>query len=149
MSRKAPAEKGKKPAKKAKAPKKPVTAYFAVREMVSVNRSYTEPDRMFTSRTEAQKYADKLNRELRQFTNPFDDDHDVQWLLTDGEDALFALVKKFRLPAPQKYKGYSSVDWERWWDAHYFDMSDAQRDAIWDALDQFNWYKVKTTELEG
>lgn len=143
MTRKAPAKKTKKPAKPAK-------AYIVVREMVSVNRSYTEPDRVFVSKAAARKYAEQLNRELRGLVNPFADDTDVEWLMSRGEKGLVALVKKLRLPAPKKDNphGYAYIDWEKWWDENYFNITDAQRDAIWDALDKYNWYTVKETTLE-
>ena len=144
MTRKATSKGVKKPAKR-----KPVKAYIAVRKMVSVNESYTEPDRVFATRSTARKYADQLNREIRELTNPFAGDRDPGWLLSGGEEAIHALVKKLKLPAPKKGAGYSAyTEWERWWDSHYFDMTDAQRDALWDAFDEFEWYKVKEVELE-
>jgi hypothetical protein len=139
MTRKATPKKGK---------PKPVVAYIAVREMVAANQSYTEPNRVFASRRSAQQHADQLNRELRDLTNPFADDMEPDWLATGGEDGLIALLKKLRAPVPKVQKGDSYIDWEAWWDRHYFDMTDAQRDAIWDALDKFNWYQVTKTTLE-
>jgi hypothetical protein len=126
---------------------KPTNVYFVAREMVSVNKSYTEPDRVFASKAAAKEYAGQLNRELRALANPFADDAEADWLISRGEKALLALVKKLKLPDPKK-AGSSYIEWEQWWDGHYFDMTDAQRDAIWDALDKFNWYAVQTTQME-
>jgi hypothetical protein len=147
MTRKATPKKSKKTKKPAKP--KPVTAYIVVREMVSVNRSYTEPDRVFVSKGAARRYAEQLNRELRAFTNPFDDDRDPGWLLSGGEEALVALVKKLGLAVPKVRASERYIDWAAWWNRAYFGTTDAQRDAIWDALDEFGWYKVKQTILEG
>lgn len=134
--------------KKAKKTKKPVPAYIVVRTMVSVNESYTEPDRVFLSKGAAQKYAKQLNRELRAFTNPFADDRDPEMLMSDGEKALVALVKKLGLAVPKVRASEHYIDWGAWWDRAYFETTEAQRDAIWDALDEFEWYKVKRTTLE-
>ncbi len=148
MTRKATPKKGKK-AKPAKKPAKPVTVYIAVRTMIAANESFTEPDRVFASKAAAQKYADQLNRELRAVTNPFADDNDPDMLMSGGEDALLALLKKLGLTAPTRASATDSyIDWEKWWDASYYDITDAQRDAIWAAFDDFEWYKVKTTTVE-
>jgi hypothetical protein len=116
--------------------------------MVSVNESYTEPDRVFGSRGAARKHAEQLNAELRALTNPFEDEQEPDELMRGGEDALLALLKKLRAPVPKRPKGHSYIDWVQWWDAHYFAMTDAQRNTIWDALDTFTWYTVKTTTVE-
>ncbi|MBN9122295.1 MAG: hypothetical protein J0I06_24675 [Planctomycetes bacterium] len=146
MTRKAAPKRAKKPAKP-----KPVSAYIVVREMVSVNRSYTEPDRVFLSRSAARKHAGELNRELRALLNPFDDGRGPGDLMSDGQEAFDALLKKLGLSAPKKSKGdgyLSSRDWAAWWDRTYYDVTETQRDAIWDALDEFKWYTVTKTTLE-
>jgi hypothetical protein len=161
MTRKATAKKPKaaakaKPAKAglAKKPKKAAkphtaTAYVVVREIPAESPSFSDPERVFAKKDAAQKFAEERNRELRRLVNPFAE-RSAQYLLNGGEKALTALVKKLKLPAPAKHKTYGSyIDWEGWWDGHYFDMTDAQRDAIWDALDKYDWYTVKTTKLEG
>jgi hypothetical protein len=138
--------------KKVKKPPKPVTAYIVVREMVSANRSYTEPDRVFVSKKTARKYAEQINRELRTLLNPFDDGHSPGDLMSEGQEAFNALLKKLGVSAPKKLKGdpyISSRDWAVWWDRTYLDMTEGQRDVIWDALDEFEWYKVMETTLEG
>ena len=146
MTRKAAPKKTKKTRKPAKP--KPVTVYIVVRTMISVNESYTEPDRVFVSKSEAQKYAKQLNRELRALTNPFADDRGPEMLMSDGDDDTFlALLQKLGLPVPKTPAG-SYIDWAKWWDRVYFETTEAQRDAIWDALDEFEWYKVKQTTLE-
>ena len=144
MSRKAPA--------KAMKSAGTVTAYIVVREIPSESPTFTEPDRVFANKGDAMKYADERNRELRALTCPFDGNYnDPDRTMKGGEKALVALLKKLKLPVPKKGNGEysSSVDWEAWWDAHYFDMIDAHREAIWDAQDKFDWYKVKQTTLEG
>jgi hypothetical protein len=136
----------------AKKPAKPevMVAYVVVREIPADSPTFTDPERVFASKSVARKFADERNRDLRRLVNPFDYHH-PDFLVRGGEKALSALVKKLHLPAPKKAQsyGYTGADWEAWWDAHYFDMTDEQRTAIWDALDKYPWYKVKTTKLEG
>ena len=59
-----------------------------------------------------------------------------------------AAVRPSRLLAVDDRADYASIDWEKWWDAHYFDLTDAQRHAVWDALEKYNWHKVKATQVE-
>jgi len=128
-------------AKKPKARK----LYFAARDLptdLEVD-SYTEPDVAFVREADAQAHADALNVELRALTNPFANDSDPDELMRGGETAFKKLLAKLKLPA------FSASDWAAWWDAHYFDMTDAQRNAIWDALTKFPWYLVRETTLEG
>jgi hypothetical protein len=145
MSRKAT-----KPKSKAKTPAKPkpVTAYIVVREIPSESTTYTEPDRVFLDKKAAQKYADELNLQLRKLVNPFSN-NEPRHNTKGGEKAFIALVKKLKLPVPPKDKDYGYIDWEAWWDRHYFDMTDAQRDAIWDSQVNYNWYLVTKTTVEG
>ncbi len=147
---KTPASKAKTPKKAAPKPAKPNSAavYTVVREIPSESPSHTTPERVFATKTAAQKFADERNRELRALTNPFDgSDPDIA--MTGGDKAFLALLKKLGVTAPTKQKGYSYIDWEAWWDRTYFDLTDEQRGALWDALDKFDFYKVKATKLEG
>lgn len=136
-----------KPGKKAARPRA-VTAYVAVREIPSELTAFSEPERVFATKAAALRFAEERNRELRRLVSPFAE-RSAEYLLTGGEKALTVLVKKLKLPAPAKHKTYGTIDWEGWWDGHYFDMTDAQRDAIWDALDKYNWYRVRETKVEG
>lgn len=149
MSRKPTAKKAAKKATaktKAKAPPKPRKVYLAVREMERVNRSYTEPDRVFASKKAAQEYADALNRELRALTNPFADDSEPGFLISD-QDKLWALLKTFNVAEPKAPKG-GYVKWDQWWAKVAAELTEEQRDAVWDAFDEVKWYKVKETTLE-
>ena len=146
MSRK-PA--GKKATKAKPKPKKPARVYVAVRKLPSEVDSYTEPDRVFATRAAAQKHADRLNRELRELTNPFADDRDPDSLTSGDEDDFRARLKAAGVPDPQKRRGDAYLDWEAWWDRTAPDLTAAQRDAVWDALDEFEWYAVRETTLEG
>jgi hypothetical protein len=144
----------KKPAKKNPPAKKPKTsadkAYTVVRATGGEISGQTEPDRVYASRSAAQADADARNAELRQLLNPFAE-ASAGYVLSGGETELKQLVARLKLPPPKSRKNYGReyTDWSEWWDAHYFDMTDAQRDAIWDALTKFNWYKVRETTLEG
>lgn len=146
MTRKATSKKA--PQKPAK-PREPQTVYIAVRRMVLVNDSFTEPDRVFATKAAARAHAEQLNRELRTLTNPFADDRYPGDFLKSGDDDDFVKVlKALGLAAPKPPKGQSSVNWEEWWDRTYPDLTDAQREALWDALNEFEWYVVKQTTLE-
>jgi hypothetical protein len=145
-----PTKAGKKtPAKKPQKPAKPraVPAYVVVRDLTRESPTFSEPDRVFATKGAALKFAEERNRELRQLVNPFDG-RSAAYSLKGGEKALIALLKKLRLPIPKKDKSYIFIDWEEWWDQRYFDVTDAQREAIWNALDKYNWYTVKTTTVE-
>lgn len=141
------------PAKKAAvlrmAARKPkvATAFVVVRELPAETPTFTEPERVFASRAEAQSFAGERNRELRALVNPFTD-YGPDVSAKGGERALLTLVEKLGLADPGGHKSYGYIDWEQWWDRHYFDMTDPQRDAIWDALDKYNWYQVKPTQVE-
>ena len=145
---KKPAKKGS--AKKAKAAKpKPVAAYIVVRELPSEVTNYTEPSTVFADKKAAAALAKKLNAELRAVMNPFEG-YSAEYMVKGGEKALLALIKEIGAPAPAKPKpSYPHIEWEKWWDESYFDMTDAHRDAIWDALAKFHWYEVKTVTVEG
>lgn len=124
------------------------TVYTAVREMPAETASFTAPERVFATKKAAQAFADARNRELRTLVNPFADGS-PEYLVKGGDKAFLALVKKLGLALPAMRKNLTYIAWEEWWDRAYFDMSDEQRDAIWSALDKYQWYKVKATELEG
>ena len=132
--------------KKAKAPPKPLKVYIVVREVSTVNTSYTEPDRVFGSKKAAQEYADQLNRELRALTNPFADEREPAFIMSN-EKALFSLLKKFNIDEPKPPKG-EYVKWDRWWAQIAPELTAEQRDALWDTFDEFEWYAVKETTLE-
>lgn len=139
----------KKAAKKKPKKDEPRTVYIAVRRMVSVNDSFTEPTHVFATRAAARKHADHLNSELRAYTNPFADDRYPGDFLKSGDDDDFIkLLKKLGLVTPKPPKGQSYARWEEWWDRTYPDLIDAHRVALWDALDEFEWYAVKQTTLE-
>ncbi|MDY3556114.1 hypothetical protein R5W24_005277 [Gemmata sp. JC717] len=141
MSRKPAAKKAKQPRKA-----KSLKAYIVVREVSAVNTSYTEPDLVFASKKAAEEHAERLNRELRAHTNPFAGDTDPGFLMSD-EDELFKLLKTFGVPEPKAPKvGY--VKWDQWWARVVGELTEGQRDAVWAAFDEFEWYEVRETTLE-
>lgn len=142
MTRKPTAKKAKAPPK----PAKPLKVYIVVRVMESVNSSFTEPDRVFASKKAAQEYAERLNRELRAHTNPFADEQEPDFLMSD-EDVMFKLLKTFGVAKPKPPKG-SYVKWGPWWAQVAGELTEAQRDAVWDTFDEFEWYGVRETTLE-
>jgi len=133
----------------AKKPAKPksTTVYTVVRRIPAESPVYTEPDRVFATKAAARRFAAECNRELRAVMNPFDC-NDPGNAMIGGEKAFVALLKKLGLTPPTKKKGYVYLDWEGWWDTHYFDMTEDQRETLWDALTKYDWYKVKETTLE-
>ena len=68
--------------------------------------------------------------------NPFAEGHDPDMLLNGGDDTLVALMKELGVAVPKVKRGERYINWEAWWDRAYYDLTDAQRDAIWDALDE-------------
>ncbi|HEY1191192.1 MAG TPA: hypothetical protein VGE74_26390 [Gemmata sp.] len=142
MTRKASAKKG-----KAAPQPEPLRVFIVVREMPSESRSYTEPDRVFATVKAAQEHADQLNRELREFTNPFANEREPDWLMS-SEKAFFKLLKKLKIAEPKPPKGSAYVQWEQWWAQLATELTEAQRDAFWDAFNKFHWYEVQETTLE-
>jgi hypothetical protein len=124
--------------------------YVVVRERRGETTCYTPPDRVYATEAAARADADARNAELRKVLNPFSEG-DASYVAHGGEAGLKKLLEKLQLPLPKPTKMYgnSYIDWAAWWDAHYFDMTDAQRNAIWDALTKFPWYLVRETTLEG
>lgn len=147
MTRKATPQKTEKSPKKAAKPK-PTGVYTVVREIPAETTTHSEPERVFATKKAAEAFAAERNRELRDLVNPFADYREPGYLVTGGPKAFDALLKKLGLTPPVKPKGGYGLNWGAWWDAHYFDMTDAQRGAIWDALDKFEWYQVRATTLE-
>lgn len=127
---------------------KPTVVYTVVREIPAETNTHSEPERVFVTKAAAEAFAAQRNRELRDLVNPFGQYRGPGYLVTGGQKAFDALLKKLRLEPPAKLQGGHSLNWGAWWDSNYFDMTDAQRDAIWDALDKFEWYVVKATKLE-
>lgn len=124
-----------------------VTAFVVVRELPGETTTYTEPERVFATRAAAAAFAEERNRELRALVNPFEG-YGPDVSAKGGEKVILALAKKLGLPDPGRHKSYGYIDWAEWWDRHYFDMTDAQRDAIWGALDKYHRYQVKSTQVE-
>ncbi len=147
---KAPGSKAKAPKKAAPKPAKPksVAVYTVVRKIPAESPMHTNPNRVFASKAAAQLFADDRNRELRALTNPFDGD-DPDTAMKGGEKAFLALLKKLGIATPTKQKGDSYINWERWWDHAFLDLTDKQRSDLWDAFDEYDWYKVKNTTLEN
>jgi hypothetical protein len=157
MTRKSPAKKPMKGKPKAKTPanrkvSKRLKAFVVYRQIRGDSGEFVDvvPDRVFATPETAQRHADALNREVRAVCNPFHRDY-VDALIKGGEKSLLKLIATLGLHPPAKIRvhGQEYTQWVAWWDSNYFDMTDAQREAIWNALDKFNWYKVKTTTVEG
>ena len=140
MTRKATVKKAKAPAKP-----KPLKVYIVVREVSSVNTSFTEPERVFASKKAAQEHAERLNRELRAHTNPFANAREPGFLMSD-EDILFRLLKTFGVAKPKLPKGH--MKWDQWWARVAAELTEEQRDAVWDVFDDLKWYEVRETTLE-
>jgi hypothetical protein len=140
------------PAKKAaksKTPAKKGVLVFAVQRVAMGGEGPAdgEPERVFADEKAARRYARERSRECRAYTNPF------AWgwweAVAGDEKKLLAVVKKLKLTPPAKKKNEYAIDWSGWWDRTYPDMTDAQRDAVWDALDRLQLYRVVRTTLEG
>jgi hypothetical protein len=156
VSVKKPAAKKKsKPAKTplAKAPRTPAAKRLKVfvvqRKTFGVygDTLYTDPDRVFATEERAKQYADTLNRELLTVGTPFEY-FDVSSLIGGGDKSLTALVTRLGLPLPTTRNLRNNLDWTSWWNANYFNITDAQRNELCLALDRFEWYQVRTTTLE-
>lgn len=125
-----------------------ITAYIVVRVISGEQSCFTTPNHVFADRNAAHAHSDELNRQLRAITGPFQHDNHPDNTMTGGESAFLSLLKKLKLPVPKKRTDYNFIDWAAWWDRYYFDMTHEQREAIWNALDRFNWYHVREVEME-
>jgi hypothetical protein len=108
---------------------------------------YGFPERVFAEKHDAEQYAAALSKQLRATHNPFSLVQPA-FVVTGGERKMRAIVTKLGLTAPTAMEGSPYTDWGGWWDQLYYDMTDAQRDAIWDALDKLRLYTVVKTTLE-
>lgn len=112
------------------------------------NLRYTEPDRVLGTEAAARRHVDALNRELQLDGVPFRE-YTASAFITGGEPALLAVVAALGLPAPTTRTRYGDgFDWADWWEVNCRGMTDEQRVALGSALDQFQWYRVRTTTLE-
>jgi hypothetical protein len=138
----------KKPAAKKPRAVKPAEVYVVERITMGYEGTVNgEPERVFAGKAAAVKFAAERTLAARAFTNPF------EWntgpIITGGETKLAAVITKLGLKPPTKKKGEYGINWSRWWDQTYEQMSEQQRDAIWDALDKKKLYRVVKNELEG
>lgn len=141
MSKKKP------PAKKPARPKA-VTVYAVQRVVFGYDGpTHAEPERVFASEAAARKFARERALACRPISNPFWPGY--QPAITGGETKLAQVVRKLGLKPPVRGKNTLGNVWAVWWDRTYFEMSDTQRDAIWNALDKLELYKVVKTKLEG
>jgi hypothetical protein len=142
--KKAPAKKR----KPASAKPKRLTVYAVQRVADGYDGpSYGEPERVFADRKAAAAFARELARAGRAILNPFHAGGPEDWI-TGGEKKLVEAVKKLGLKPPKVKKGYYYTDWPGWWNQTYYDMTEAQRDAVWDALNKLKLYQVVSTTLE-
>ena len=160
-SKKPTARKAKAKPAKAKPAKKPVAKagpskrskrqkVFVVQQKVYGvygDAQYTPPDRVFGTQEFAQRYADERNRELLALGAPFER-FDAGSLIKGGDKALVAVVERMGLQPPTRGGPFGrGLDWADWWNCHYFNMTDDQRDTLCKALDKFEWFQVRTTTL--
>ena len=134
---------------KAPAPKLNAVVVYAVQRVTYGSEGLTDgdPERVFADERAARKYAAERSRACREFMNPFD------WggsdLVRGGDRKLTEVVTKLGLKPPARKKSDYYTDWSAWWDRTYRDMTEAQRDAIWNALTRLELYRVIETTLEG
>jgi hypothetical protein len=127
-----------------------MTVYVVQRQICGFDESRTdgEPERVFADEKAAERYAQERTLACRAFLNPFDNGAEAVHYIRGGEKTLLALLRKIGLkPLPRK-KGEYWIDWGNWWDETYPDMTEAQRDAIWDATGRMKLYRVVKTTLE-
>lgn len=104
------------------------------------------PVAWFASESDATRHAVELSRAARAETNPFQFENQSLARLTSlGEAALTERVVALGLPSPSEEPWR---DWVVWYDDLASQLSDAQRDGIWGALDQLVLYGVVTVEVD-
>ncbi|HVK19368.1 MAG TPA: hypothetical protein VM533_20710 [Fimbriiglobus sp.] len=122
------------------------------------------PVMAFLSRQEAEAYAWELDYVTRMYLNPFRFGHPDELssvpefgfrsVLGDAGLDLPAgdwhMRERWRVePYPDEgVRGVPAVHlWEDWWAATADGLSAAQREAVWDLLDQLRFYQVRAIEL--
>ena len=107
----------------------------------------------FTREAAASARAKQLTAEARRELNPFQFMYnDVESIMHGDEEALLLALGKMDLPfvALKRYPtNYSReiIDWPAWYDDIADDLTDAERDAIWNLLDRLELYRVVEVEF--
>jgi hypothetical protein len=108
----------------------------------------------FRDRERAEAYCRELQRQARRELSPFRFIQELEFLedLTSlSEKALCQGLRKLGLKPPTvrtfptKWK---TINWWAWWDAVAGDLSDAQREGIYELLDRLHFYEVVEAELD-
>jgi hypothetical protein len=107
----------------------------------------------FRNRKAAEACCRQLEQQARREVAPFD--------FYDGELELLTSLSPAEFPKALRQLGlkpptvrtfptkYKTIDWPAWWAAVAADLSDAQRQGVFELLDQLHFYEVIQAEIDG
>ena len=98
------------------------------------------PVKAFTDRNAAEAFRLRLERQARSGRNPFQHGHELADLTALPEGPLRDWLLDAGL-TPPKWK-LNPVALSGWWDHHAHQMTEIQRDKVWEALDRVRFYTV-------
>jgi len=110
------------------------------------------PLRCFRSREEAEACCQELEQQARRELSPFQFHMgELELLTTLSEKEFRQALGKLGLTPPTGTAfrtEWRSIDWRVWWDAVAADLTDAQREGVFDLLDELRFYEVVQAELD-
>jgi hypothetical protein len=113
------------------------------------------PVAALTTRAAAQRRAEELTRAARLETNPFLlEGGELEFLSSLEEETILDRLTGLGLPPPGVISGHEYSwrnglrDWAAWYDDLASQLTDAQRDGVWDLLDLLVLYAVVPVKLE-
>ena len=109
--------------------------------------------RVVSTRKKRKKPTKQWRWEPTTFAFPFNRPVAKQWLrLQQGEAESDPEPEDGLGLQPPTAKSFptewGSINWRAWWDAVAADLTDAQRDGIYEMLDQLHFYKVVQAEFD-
>jgi hypothetical protein len=103
------------------------------------------PLRCFPDRKAAKACCRELETQARREVSPFQfHGGELELLTTLSKEEFRQAVRRLGLKPPDS----KSSDWRPWWDAVAGGLTDAQREGIFDLLDQLHFYTIAQAELD-
>jgi hypothetical protein len=105
----------------------------------------------FRSRKQAEAYCRELEQQARRELSPFQFGEELELLTSLKKPALDRGLRQLGLkpPTAKAFRAeWGGIDWRAWWDAVAADLTDAQREGIFDLLDRLRFYEVTQAEFD-
>jgi hypothetical protein len=106
------------------------------------------PVEVFANQSRARALCKDLERQARAEVCPFQFHHaEPEMLSSKSEKEFHKAIRRIGLPLPTAPEG-GYVNWYHWWQGVEPTLTPDQREAVWDLLDQVQFYRVGSCELE-